>query len=114
MTDQATIFTRYHAGPDIDDSPIAVTLPDGRVLAFVDYEYIRGHPGTRLDPPTPAEVDVSAAWWIAPDGTETDVTTAELIDLHDGPEYDAILAACEEIREAERAAEMDCGYEDEP
>jgi hypothetical protein len=87
--------------------PITVTLPDGRVLAFVDGDF-----GTRLDPPTPADVSVNAALWLAPDGTETELTAEELDDLHNGPEYDAILTVCDEIRAAEMGDYSDWG-EDE-
>jgi hypothetical protein len=92
--------------------PITVTLPDGRVLAFVDYDFTRGDFGTRLDPPTPADVSVNAALWLAPDGTETELTAEELDDLHNGPEYDAILTVCDEIRAAEMGDYSDWG-EDE-
>jgi hypothetical protein len=94
--------------------PITVTIPDGRVLAVVDYDYTRGDIGTRLDPPTAADVSVKAARWLAPDGTATELTADELGDLHDGPEYDAILTAVEEIRGAELAAAMDDAETDEP
>lgn len=111
MTDHANTYTRYHAGPDIDDSPLTVTLPDSRTLAFVDYDYTRGHAGSRMDPPTPAEVTVNDAWWVTSDGTEMDLTVAELEAIHDGPAYDAILDAVEEI-ESERywAAMADSSY----
>jgi hypothetical protein len=95
--------------------PITVTLSDGRVLAFVDSDYTREDFGTRLDPPTPAEVTVRAAWWLAPDGTETELTADELNDLHNGPEYDAFLTVCQDRYWSDLAADMgDYDDKDEP
>jgi hypothetical protein len=97
--------------------PITVTLSDGRVLAFVDHYYMRAFGGFGVNPPEPAEVTVNAAWWLAPDGAETECTPDELEALHDGPEYDAILRAVESIDDAERAAAIGDGWggcEDEP
>jgi len=115
MTDHANTYDHYHAGPDIDE-PITVTLADGRVLAFVDYDYHREHPGSFSDPPTPAEVDVHEAWWVDPDGFQVSVSGGELAALHEnGPDYDAILLAVQEVEEANRAEEMDVvHWEDEP
>jgi hypothetical protein len=90
-------------------SKVTVSLPNGRAIVFASFDYIGEHPGTRWDPPTPAEVTIAAACWIAPDGTETACTEDELEELHDsGPDYDAILLACEEHR-GEMAADRDPG-----
>jgi hypothetical protein len=90
--------------------PITVTLPDGRVLAFVDYDYMRGYPGSRLDPPESPEVGVREAWWVESDGSATPCTADELDALHNGGEYDDILLACEERQDAEDVA----AWEDQP
>jgi hypothetical protein len=97
---------------DQANEPITVTLPDGRVLAFVDYDFTRGDMGSRLDPPTPDEVSINAAWWNASDGTEMECTPDELDDLHNGPEYDAILTVCQDRYWSDLAADTGA-YDDE-
>jgi hypothetical protein len=72
----------------------------------------RGDFGTRLDLLTPADVSVTAARWLQTDGAEIELTAEELDDLHNGPEYDAILTVCDEIRAAEMGDYSDWG-EDE-
>lgn len=82
--------------------PHTVTLPDGRILAFYDYSYTRAWAGDFTTTPEPAEVALDeGAYWIAADGTERELTDAELNTLHadDDDAYGAVLAYVEGVEE---------------
>ena len=83
-----------------------IPLPDGRIVAFYDYDYTPRNAGSFCEPPTAAEVTLTDPWWEDAAGEFLGaVSFSEHEMLHEpGDTYDMILGYVHALHDAWVAA----------
>lgn len=86
-----------------------VKLADGRIVEFDDFDYQPAFAGSFEEPPEPAAVEVERAYW-SRSGAE--LTTDELDRLHNGDDYERLLAVVNDAMDERRAEDIADGCDE--